>query len=540
MVISIVGDRVGGVFHKGEELLRITSVDLETDYESGTNYHSVLRANVTLSDGTKHRVEGRVNGFIPLRNRRAGQNTHIGEGMTEYTLDGERVGYGLIGVSRPGRMIAPGSRAFGIDFGTTNSALAMVEGDSAPRLARFARGGGMTTPIFRSVVYLEERREGRLAPRELAGPRAIARYLEVDEPGRLVQSLKSFLAARDFSSTRIFDREYRLETLIAVLLRALTREAEKEFGKLDGPVVVGRPVRFVSARSPEDEALALTRLRAAFATSGFDDVVFEYEPIAAAYHYERTLERDELILIGDFGGGTSDFSLLRVGPGARRQRARGETRGVLGNAGVPVAGDVFDGRIVRAAVAPALGLGSEFRSIFGNVLPIPRWIYSHLERWHHLSFLRSPRTLALLFDLRRDALDPARLDALIHVVREDLGFPLHRAVERAKLALTRDEVTRLRFVDAPARVETPIARAEFESWIAPELDAIEACVDGLLQSTGLARADVDRVFLTGGSSLVPAVRALFASRFGVDRVRAGDELVSVASGLALRAQELAG
>jgi hypothetical protein len=95
MVISIVGDRVGGVFHKGQELLRITAVDLETDYEAGTNYHSVLRANVALSDGTKHKVEGRVRGFIPLRNRRAGQNTHIGEGMTEYVLDGERVGYGL-------------------------------------------------------------------------------------------------------------------------------------------------------------------------------------------------------------------------------------------------------------------------------------------------------------------------------------------------------------------------------------------------------------------------------------------------------------
>lgn len=436
-------------------------------------------------------------------------------------------------------MSARGPRAFGIDFGTTNSALALSDGDGAPRLAKFARGGGKTTSTFRSVVYLERPPSGRGAPHELAGPRAIARYLAVDEPGRLVQSLKSFLAARDFSSTRIFEREYRLEALIAVLLRALLREAEKEFGQIDGPVVVGRPVRFVSARSPEDEALALARLRAAFATAGLENVVFEYEPIAAAYHYERTLERDELILIGDFGGGTSDFSLLRVGPGARRERAQGGARGVLGNAGVPVAGDVFDGRIVRAAVAPALGLGSEFRSIFGAVLPMPRWIYGHLERWHHLSFLRSPRTLALLFDLQRDALEPARLEALIHVVRADLGFPLHRAVERAKLALTRDQASRLRFVHDPVDVDAPIERAEFEAWIAPELDAIEACVDGLLAASGVLPADVDRVFLTGGSSLVPAVRALFASRFGVDLVRTGDELVSVASGLALRAQELA-
>jgi hypothetical chaperone protein len=431
------------------------------------------------------------------------------------------------------------ARAFGIDFGTTNSALALAEDQGAPRLANFARGGGQTTRAFRSVVYFERTPDGRGAPRELAGPRAIARYLAVDEPGRLVQSLKSFLAARDFSATRIFEREYRLEALIAVLLRALLAEAEKELGPIAGPIVVGRPVRFVSARSPDDETLALARLRAAFATAGLEDVHFEYEPVAAAYHYERTLDHDELILIGDFGGGTSDFSLLRVGPSARRERAEGSARGVLGNAGVPVAGDVFDGRIVRAAVAPALGLGSEFRSIFGAVLPVPRWIYGHLERWHHLSFLRSPRTLALLFDLQRDALEPARLDALIHVVRSDLGFPLHRAVERAKFALTRDDGATLRFAHEAVRIESAIARADFEDWIAPELHAIETCVDGLLASTGVAAGDVDRVFLTGGSSLVPAVRALFASRFGVDRVRAGDELVSVASGLALRALELA-
>jgi hypothetical chaperone protein len=435
-------------------------------------------------------------------------------------------------------MATAASRAFGIDFGTTNSAIALAEGDGPARLARFARGGGKTTATFRSVVYFERSRAGK-APRELAGPRAIARYLAVDEPGRLVQSLKSFLAARDFAATRIFEREYRLEALIAVLLRELLAEAERELGPVRAPVVVGRPVRFVSARAPEDEELALARLRAAFATAGLPEIVFEYEPVAAAYHYERELDRDELILIGDFGGGTSDFSLLRVGPAARRARASDPARGVLGNAGVPVAGDVFDGRIVNAAVAPALGLGSEFRSIFGTVLPVPRWIYGHLERWHHLSFLRTPRTLQLLFDLQRDALEPARLDALLHVVRADLGFPLHRSVERAKLALSREEVARLRFAHDPVKIDAALARSDFEHWIAPELEAIGHCVDGLLAEAAVAPAHVDRVFLTGGSSLVPAVRALFASRFGAERVRSGDELVSVASGLALRARELA-
>ncbi|HXX48235.1 MAG TPA: Hsp70 family protein [Myxococcota bacterium] len=428
--------------------------------------------------------------------------------------------------------------AFGVDFGTTNSALARAEDDGPARVARFARGGGQKTQAFRSVVYFEPPADGRGPPAELAGPRAIARYLAAEEPGRLVQSLKSFLAARDFSATRIFEREYRLEALIAVLLRALLREAQADLGELEGTVVVGRPVRFVSARAPEDEELALARLRAAFATAGVEDIAFEYEPVAAAYHYERGLDHDELILIGDFGGGTSDFSLVRVGPGARAAREARGAKPVLGNAGVPVAGDVFDGRIVRALVAPALGLGAEYRSVFGRVLPVPRWIYGHLERWHHLSFLRTPRTLALLYDLQREALEPQRFEALVHVVQEDLGFPLHRSVERAKLALTREPAAELAFAHGPVKIAEPVERAAFERWIEPELSAISRCVDGLFAECGVERGDVDRVFLTGGSSLVPAVRALFADRFGEERIRGGDELVSVASGLALRAREL--
>src|SRR5207344_2643376 len=148
------------------------------------------------------------------------------------------------------------------------------------------------------------------------------------------------------------------------------------------------------------------------------------------------------------------------------------TRPVLGNAGVPIAGDVFDGRIVRALVAPALGFGSEYRSVFGRVLPVPKWLYAHLERWHHLSFLRTPRTLGLLYDLQREALEPERFESLIHIVNEDLGFPLHRAVERAKLALSRGSTGELSFAHGPVKLAAPATRAQFETWIAPELAAI--------------------------------------------------------------------
>lgn len=424
--------------------------------------------------------------------------------------------------------------AVGVDFGTTNSALAVAAPEGEARLTRFGRDD---VSAFRSILYFE-RDSGRTGSlRAWAGPEAIQSYLEAEEPGRLIQSLKSFLASRHFSQTSVLGRAFRLEGLIEIILRALREAAEAQFGPLGGRVVAGRPVRFVGARDASDEELALARLRAAFHNAGFDDVHFEYEPVAAAYHYERGLDHDELILIADFGGGTSDFSLLRVGPTARGSGSRHEA--ILATAGVPVAGDSFDARIVRHVVAPLLGRGAEYRSLFGRVLSVPSWIFSHVERWHHLSFLKSRSTMQMLLDLRREALEPEKLDALIHLVREDLGFHLYRAVEGSKVDLSVQERTRLRFAAAPLRIDEEVRRCDLDTWIEDELERISECVDALLEGSGVGEADVDRVFMTGGSSFVRAVRAQFVDRFGAERIRSGQELTSVASGLALRARELA-
>jgi hypothetical chaperone protein len=425
-------------------------------------------------------------------------------------------------------------RAVGLDFGTTNSAIAVAGADGEPRLARFSIFDELT-PTFRSILYFEreEVERGRRV-RAYAGPRAIERYLQAEESGRLIQSVKAFLAAREFSSTDILGSPVRLEGLVEIILRGLRETAIEQFGELADRLVVGRPVRFASASGPEDEELALARLRAACRNAGFGEVVFEYEPVAAAYEYRRGLDRDRLILIADFGGGTSDFSLLRLSP--RGNEASGTE--VLGTDGVPIAGDVFDGQIVRHVVAPLLGMGTEYRSIFNRVLRVPVWLYSHLQRWHHLSFLKSRRTLQLLFDLQREALEPEKFEALIHIVQNDLGFHLYRAVEQTKFRLSEASVSTFCFRHPPIQIEAEVQRTEFEQWIADGIEAIGACVDRLLSQASVDSDQVDRVFLTGGSSFVPAVRQVFVARFGPDRIRSGRELTSVASGLALRALDL--
>jgi hypothetical chaperone protein len=300
--------------------------------------------------------------------------------------------------------------------------------------------------------------------------------------------------------------------------------------------VVGRPVHFSGAGGEEDDALALSRLQAALEQAGFADIVFEFEPVAAAYEFESQLDHDELILIADFGGGTSDFSLMQVGPSVRR---RGHTaQDILGTDGVAIAGDTFDSKIVRHVVAPRLGQGSQYRSAFGKVLPVPAWLYANLERWHYLSFLKSKKTMDMLAALRLQAFEPAKIAALIHVVEHDLGYHLYRTVEQTKIELSAQELSALRFRDAVFAIEQEVRRDAFEGWVDDEIAAIAACLDRLLKHTGVAPTDVGSVFMTGGSSFVPAVRRLFEVRFGASRIHSGGELTSVAKGLALRALEL--
>ena len=423
-------------------------------------------------------------------------------------------------------------RIVGLDFGTTNSALAILE-NGQPRLASFTAPGQGTKKTFRSVLFFdEEERDSRGRPLATAGPEAIHRYLDAGS-GRFIQSTKTYLASDLFDATSIFSRRFTLDQLVGLIVCGVREQAERQFGDLGRRVVVGRPVRYARSRAPEDEARALTRMRRALEMAGFDEVDFEYEPVAAAYAYEQSLDHDELVLIADFGGGTSDFTLAHVGP-SRRQRGQD----ILATEGVAIAGDSFDSRMVREVIAPALGLGSTYRAGLRRKLQtIPASIYGKLRKWHHLSFLKSPATRRALDQFRHQATEPEKIEALIHVVEEDLGFRMYQSVEATKTALSKRTRDRLRFDVDISSIERDVERSDFERWIEPDLSKISRCVDQTLSNAGVSSGDVDRVFMTGGSSLVPAVRSIFASRFGDARVLGGEALTTVASGLALRARE---
>jgi hypothetical chaperone protein len=414
-------------------------------------------------------------------------------------------------------------KGIGIDFGTTNSSVALARDDGSIEPVRFKTTTG-TTETYRSVLYFEPKATG------IGGPVAIERYMAADEKGRLIQSLKSFLATRLFTGTSVYGKQFTLEDLITIMLRDIRLQAESQLGPFDGPIAVGRPVQYSNANNDEDNAFAIERLTRAFAKAGIGPVIFEYEPVAAAAFYESTLDHDELVLIGDFGGGTSDFSLLRLGPSAIRERKHR----ILGTEGVALAGDAFDSRIVHTLIAPKLGRGTEYRSL-EKILPVPEWIFSDLSRWHYLSFLKSNETIEMLRGIRSQSFDPERIESLLHVVQNDLGFYLYQSVQAMKVELSTELVGSFVFEDHVVQMNGRVKRSSFEKWIEPDLENIRGCVGRLMAAAGATSQEIDRVFLTGGSSLVPSVRKIFEDTFGVEKISGGSEFTSVAKGLALRA-----
>jgi hypothetical chaperone protein len=420
----------------------------------------------------------------------------------------------------------PASRAAGLDFGTTNSVAALAGHEGDPRLVALD-GPASAGEVFRSALcfWQDDTVPGGHAVE--AGPAAIREYLEDPSGSRFLQSFKSVAASASFESAPVFARRYRFEEIGRLFLDKLASHAGGALGRLDR-LVVGRPVHYAGARP--DPALARQRYDAMFA--GFaGEVHYVYEPLAAAFSYASRITEPATLLVADFGGGTSDFSVVRIErPGTARRCVP------LGHAGVGIAGDRFDQRIVDKLVLPMLGKGGQYRS-FDKVLEIPATYFNDFADWSKLALMRNRRTLAELDRLRKSALEPEAIGRMIAMIENELGFPLYDAVGRLKRALSSQDSATFHFSGADVSIEAHVTRAEFESWIAPDVARMAAAVDGALAASGLAEHEIDRVFLTGGTSLVPAVRQVFTSRFGEERIMSGGELTSIAHGLALVAQQ---
>jgi hypothetical chaperone protein len=410
------------------------------------------------------------------------------------------------------------ANACGVDFGTSNSTVGWVR-PGRPSLLALEDG----KPTLPSVVFFnaddEQVRYGRAA---------LADYLEGYE-GRLMRSLKSLLGTSLMDGqTEVAGRALPFRQLLSHFIGELRRRAQQQAGREFTSAVFGRPVYFVDD-DPQADRLAEDTLAEIARAAGFREIGFQYEPIAAAFDYESRIEKEELVLIADIGGGTSDFSLVRLGP---ERAGRIERRDdILATGGVHIGGTDFDKYLSLASVMPLLGYGSALVS----GAPVPSSYYFNLATWHTINQAYTRKSIAQLDDLARDAAEPAKLGRLRHLIDERAGHWLAMRVEDAKIGLSATPLVELDLdrLSPPERLQ--VERAVFEAAIAGLVDQVGATVQRLLGEAGVAADQVDTVFFTGGSSGVAALRERIAAIVPQARRVEGDLFGSIGAGLAIDA-----
>jgi hypothetical chaperone protein len=443
----------------------------------------------------------------------------------------------------------------GMDFGTTNSGIAAYDGQRLQFIP--IDPSNQNANIARTAMYITNDREvyiGRQAidiyyEQNLNRPVKMERvkigeveltfaelpsfmkdvYVEKDalSPGRLFLSFKTSLSTSNYIGTVVGSHFYFLEDIIALYVYIAKRRAEQFLDKEIKEVVLGRPVRF--SFDPIDDLLARERLLKAAFRAGYEKVYLQYEPIAAAYHYETTIHDEQNILIFDFGGGTLDISILRVGD-ARSRR-------VLANGGIPIAGDVFDQKLVRARLPKHFGEDSYYRS-GGKQLPVPSSYYEAFSNWQDMLSLQRPDKLEEIERIERTAERPRQIRALRHLISSSYGLKMYDTVETVKRQLSTSPNAAIRLDGKDFDVYEPVTRADFERVIRADVEAVDAYLDEMLRQAGLGTTEIDKVIRTGGSSEIPAFIDLLNRRFGQEKVQSIDIFSSVTSGLGIMAHRL--
>lgn len=422
-------------------------------------------------------------------------------------------------------MVRTTAPALGIDFGTSNSAAAWV---AANGLAQVLPLEGQATTLPTAVFFNTEDHSTHY------GRDAMTQYLAGIE-GRLMRSLKSVLGSSLMQeTTAIGEQLVRFQDVVALFLNEVAQRAEQQLGTRPHRVVLGRPVHFVDDDLRRDR-MAEDSLRQAAATAGFTDVSFQFEPIAAAFDYERRVTRESLVLVADIGGGTSDFSVVRLAPGQPLDADR--SADMLATYGVHIGGTDFDQRLNLARVMPMLGL----RHTGPDGREVPSKVFFELSSWHLIHWLSSPKAQRDARSLRVNYSDTRLHDRLMQVLTEGQGHHIAQVVEQGKIEVSvrdADSLLDLSFVETGMQI--PLSPAQLAQELDTPLQRVLACARECVSAAGLADHELDAIYLTGGSSALRPFQQVLRDGFpGVPLVE-GDLFGGVAAGLAYQAQALYG
>lgn len=461
---------------------------------------------------------------------------------------------------------------YGLDFGTTNSAIAIADGDKGrvlelddmaddARVVRtllyfLRRELHYRKSVARAQIGQQVFKQGDIyytgEQKVLLGEAAVQQYLaendnrsagvtrtiytgrviesggikipeyfeEVDYGiGRLMQALKTALKTKFYKGSTVFGEFYSLEELIAFYIRELKSKADHLTGEAIDEVVCGRPVHFLD--DPEKDAAAEARLKKALELAGFKKIKFVFEPIAAAMQFVAESGKEEqLVLVFDFGGGTLDTAVVRAGQNPE----------VLASDGVYIGGDLLNADIMKHKLWWYFGFGARYGD---QGMSMPEHIYESLQSWYSIPNLNNPQVMNLLDKVRYKNSNPAALERLVYLIRMNVGFGLYEAIEKAKKELSTKQNAVIRFHEGPIQIDQPITRAEFEQMIMPRVREIGEVVIRTLQTAGVGAEDIDVVVRTGGSSLIPIFERLLVEMFGKPKLQQFQTFTSIAAGLAI-------
>ncbi len=409
----------------------------------------------------------------------------------------------------------------GLDFGTSNSAVSYLGEKNEILFPDLDVVDKIPVKTIKSVIYLHPENKNFLV-----GQEAVEAYIENDCAGRFLQSVKTLLPSEIFSKTLMNNNNYYVDDIVAIILKEIKSRTEKKLGQEIDTVTIGRPVKF--SQKPEIDKMAEDRLLSAAKKSGFKEISFQFEPVAAALSFLRqineTEKKERLILVADYGGGTSDFVLMKT---------NGISHKIIGMSGIYVGGEKLNSLIMRHRISKYFGKGTKHKTMSGIIHEMPSKYMTQLEKWHLIAFFKNRHDIEELNQIKRHSTSPHLISNLIQLIEDNLGYLVFQSIEKAKCELTTSDFCKLYFESLSMKINEKITRKEFETIIGEDVSDITKTIKSIFKESATKEENVDFVFTTGGTSLVPAIRSELAHIFGADKVVAKEAFTSVAAGLCL-------
>ncbi|OKS86998.1 Hsp70 family protein [Mucilaginibacter polytrichastri] len=409
---------------------------------------------------------------------------------------------------------------YGIDFGTTNSALAIYDEESKEI---------NHTIIIPSLIYFYHEPNAERDKNYVVGEEAIAAYLNDGMKGRFIKSIKQILSRSSFTETRIHNKRYNASDLVAIILEELKERADELTGQDCRKAVIGRPV-FFDDDNVQKDTLAQNRLNKAAEIAGFVDVRFQFEPIGAAFAYEKTLAKKENVLVADLGGGTTDFTYLVLDPAKTGSKDR--KNDMMATGGIYIGGDSFDSAFMWEKGTPYFGKHTQYEATPGKVLTVPKSLFANICSWEQMNFFNGPRIKKDIEDYYYYSGKDRKFKNLITLIDHNLGYSVFQAIEKTKITLTSANSAAFSYHKMDIKINEDIPLPVYDQIIAKDVERIENYLTDFLTQNNIDPQNIDSLFLTGGTSMVGSIQKLFKNKFPHVKLNSGDNFKSVAKGLA--------